>query len=85
MTGTNLGRLTAAYTKGIALDEDGVRLIDDGSSRPIESHQLNVGAGVNVISNVADVGGILADEYASTGTPTGGWDKFWYYLLSALP
>jgi hypothetical protein len=60
-------------------------LIDRGSGRPIQSRQLNVGVGVNILSNVTDMGGILADEYASTGTPTSGWDKFWYYLLSMLP
>lgn len=28
----------------------------------IQNYQANIGAGINVISNVADVGGILPDE-----------------------
>jgi RHS repeat-associated protein len=79
------GTVSGTFAQSIAVNQDGVRLIDRGSGRPIQSHQLNVGVGVNIISNGADVAGVLADEYASTGTPTSGWDKFWYYLLSTLP
>jgi hypothetical protein len=79
------GTVSGTFAQSIAVNQDGVPLIDRGSGRPIQSHQLNVGVGVNILSNVTDMGGILADEYASTGTPTSGWDKFWYYLLSMLP
>ena len=79
------GTVSGTFTQSIAVNAEGVRLIDRGSSRPIQSHQVNVGVGGNGIPNVADAGGILADENASIGVPTGGWDKFWYYLLSGLP
>ena len=79
------GTINAAYTAGIAVNEDGVRLIDRDSGRPIQSLQVNAGAGWNGIPNVADAGGILANETASIGIPTGGWDKFWFYFLSGLP
>ena len=79
------GTVNSAYSSSIAVNADGVRLIDRDSSRPIQSHQVTLGIGVNGIPNVADAGGLLIDETTTIGQPESGLARFFYNLFSIIP
>ena len=79
------GAVSGAFTQSIAVDEGGVRLIDRGSSRPIQSHQVTLGVGANLIPNGADGGGLLVDETTTIGQPESGFSRFLFNLFSIIP
>ena len=77
--------LGGTYEKSIAVDEDGLMLIDRVSSSPIQSYQISLNVGGNLFGNLADAGGILSEGKTQMGAPTGAFDNLIYDLLSIIP
>lgn len=77
--------LGGTYEKSIAVNDDGIQLIDRVSSMPITSHQFSLNIGANVFGNLADVGGILSDSTTRVGAPTNPFTNFLYQILTFIP
>jgi hypothetical protein len=77
--------LGGTYEASVAVDDNGVQLIDRVSSMPITSHQVSLSIGGNAFGNLADLGGFVGESTTQIGAPTNPVANFFYQILSYIP